>query len=248
MARQIRSGAGDGITASGSITNNLTVAVWFNPDNAPVSGGLDTYGIGYFNGSNASFLLVWNHPGAGFIQSWSFEDTTNNFPTAQYTATFTPGVLTHVAGTWDGTTLRSYKDGSADATVTPGTNIRTGSATRMIAEGAGLSGVPGVYAEAGFWNVALDPAEIAALAKGYSPALIRPSALVDCWPLVRENISLKQGPLTIAAAPPVVPHPRIIMRSSQRMRRMSTAAAGGTVFPWAWAKGSNLPVLGTGTF
>jgi hypothetical protein len=41
----------------------------------------------------------------------------------------------------------------------------------------------GNIAEAAVWNVALNAGEMTALAKGFCPVLIRPSALVAYWPL-----------------------------------------------------------------
>lgn len=41
----------------------------------------------------------------------------------------------------------------------------------------------GMVAEAGIWDIALSDAEVAALATGLSPLLVRPESLVAYWPL-----------------------------------------------------------------
>lgn len=75
----------------------------------------------------------------------------------------------------------------------------------------------GRVAEAAIWNVALTEAEVAALAKGYSPLFIRRSALVFYWQGIRSAlINLRGAPLTISGAPVVADHPRIIYPRSYR--------------------------------
>jgi len=44
----------------------------------------------------------------------------------------------------------------------------------------------GLVAEVAVWNVVLDDSEIAALAQGVSPLLIRSTALVEYWPVFWE--------------------------------------------------------------
>lgn len=65
-------------------------------------------------------------------------------------------------------------------------------------------------AECAIWNAALDAAEIAALARGYSPSLIRPASLVFYAPLIRDAVSRKGGSLTVTGTT-VADHPRIIL-------------------------------------
>ena len=43
------------------------------------------------------------------------------------------------------------------------------------------------------WNVVLDAAEIAALAKGFSPRLVRPTGLVFYSPMVRDLYDARGG-------------------------------------------------------
>lgn len=67
-------------------------------------------------------------------------------------------------------------------------------------------------AEVGIWNVALTEVELAQLALGVSPLLVRPGALAFYLPLVRdEDRDLVAGlSLTAANSPTVVEHPRVV--------------------------------------
>jgi hypothetical protein len=73
----------------------------------------------------------------------------------------------------------------------------------------------GRIADAAMWNVALSDDEIAALQKGYSPLLVRPSALVAYWPLVGRTspeIDVRGGRnFTLTNSPTPAEHPRVIM-------------------------------------
>lgn len=83
-------------------------------------------------------------------------------------------------------------------------------------------------AEAAFWNVALTDGEVAAHAAGFSPLLIRPSALVLYRDLIRGINRPFIGPaMTLTGADTVVEHPRIIYPSSGRVTYFAPVVAGG---------------------
>lgn len=68
----------------------------------------------------------------------------------------------------------------------------------------------GLISEATIWNAALTDAEIASLAKGFSPRRIRPQSLVFYAPLLRNLQDLRQGlALTAVNSPTVASHPRV---------------------------------------
>ncbi|KKK59939.1 hypothetical protein LCGC14_3029330, partial [marine sediment metagenome] len=68
-------------------------------------------------------------------------------------------------------------------------------------------------AEVAIWNVALSNAEVALLAKGFSPLLIKPESLVSYWPLVRDDDNDWIGGFDLTAfnTPTVSDHPPVIM-------------------------------------
>lgn len=87
-------------------------------------------------------------------------------------------------------------------------NAKAYIATRPFEGAEGLF-FDGAGAEAAIWSVALTAAEIASLAKGFSPRRIRPQSLVFYAPLIRNLQDVRRGlALTPVNGPTVVAHPR----------------------------------------
>lgn len=84
----------------------------------------------------------------------------------------------------------------------------------------------GAIADTAIWNVELNAAEIAALNAGFSPAFIRPSALVHYNPLIREINDQRGGLFTNVNAATAFPHPRIIYPANYKV-----APVGGVFVP-----------------
>lgn len=99
-----------------------------------------------------------------------------------------------------------YLNGSLDSTI-----IGNSTALSYIVNlTLGQSGSVGDLADISAWNVALTGAEIASLAKGFSPRRIRPQSLVFYAPLLRNLQDLRQGlALTAVNSPTVANHPRV---------------------------------------
>jgi hypothetical protein len=123
----------------------------------------------------------------------------------------------HVCAVFVSNLLRYvYLDG-ADKQQT--TNDRTPSGLDTTAIGARKVNAitryfQGDIAEPAIWNVALDDAEVAALARGFAPPLIRPASLVAYWPLLgNDSPELDRGKnsysLTLTNTPTKADHPRI---------------------------------------
>lgn len=72
----------------------------------------------------------------------------------------------------------------------------------------------GYLAECGIWNAALTDAEVAVLAEGYSPLLVRPQSLVSYWPLIGrtspEIDPVGGSDLTLVNGPTVGAHTRVL--------------------------------------
>jgi hypothetical protein len=70
----------------------------------------------------------------------------------------------------------------------------------------------GYVAEAAVWGAALTDAEVAILAKGYSPLFVRRQSIAAYWPLIRDvDIDIVGGyNLTGYNSPGMAPHPRVI--------------------------------------
>lgn len=106
----------------------------------------------------------------------------------------------HAAGVVTSTTSRAvYYNGTSSGSST--TSVAAPTLTRVIIGADIYSGAPeafvnGAIAECGVWSAALTAVEIASLAKGISPRVVRPQSLVFYAPLLRNLIDYK-GRLTI---------------------------------------------------
>ena len=107
------------------------------------------------------------------------------------------GVTTVNTGTWYHACGVFTSDTSRDAFLNGGekgsdTGSRSPSSPDQFRIGArsyqaAANYFDGSIAEAGIWNVALSDEEVAQLGLGYSPLMIRPSALVGYWPMLGNN-------------------------------------------------------------
>jgi hypothetical protein len=121
------------------------------------------------------------------------------------------------------TDRRVYLDGGnkgTNATSRNPTSLGFTSIAMLRRDGYLQGPVDGLIAEAGMWNVALTDDEVAILAKGVSPQLVRPGNLVAYWPLIGRyspEIDLVGGyNLTVDGAV-VENHPRILYPSIQNL-------------------------------
>lgn len=88
----------------------------------------------------------------------------------------------------------------------------------------------GAIAECGVWDIDLGPDDAVALSLAYSPLLVRRDHLKHYWDLIgryspeRERMAGATGTVTGATT---MDHPRMLYAGRHRLRRYSTAAAGG---------------------
>jgi hypothetical protein len=110
-------------------------------------------------------------------------------------------------------------------------NIDTSNIGAHLGSSTSSQHFTGAIAEAAIWSTNLDTAEIAALATGYSPLLIRPANLIFYVPLIRDNDEDIVGGLSLTAngTPTVEAHPRVIYPAPQ-LWVPAPAAAGGENF------------------
>ena len=169
----------------------LTMACWFR-GNSTLTGALMSLST---NGGVARYSLV----AAGTIAGDPIQaGSTNSGGTGANGVTstgFSSGVWNHACGVYASTTSRSaYLNGGGKGTDT--TSI-TASADRTLL-GARISTTVGAFftgdlAETAIWNVALSDQEVAGLAKGFSPSLIRPQSLIFYAPLIRDCVDYQRG-------------------------------------------------------
>lgn len=96
----------------------------------------------------------------------------------------------HGAAVFSTSTLREvFYDGTSGGSETSGTHALTGVDNMVVAgqhaNNASINAtVNGKVAEAAIWTVALSDAEVASLASGISPSLIRPDSLIRYYPMI----------------------------------------------------------------
>jgi hypothetical protein len=189
----------------------VTIAAWFKTDTVAISqwiGGLSD------TANNNDFMLI------GLVSAnltVIAGDAGGNNSSTKSGAT--ANTWMHAAGVFASTTSRTaYLDGVAG---TAETTLRTPASIDTFAIAAHKDNIPdtffsGLIAEVGVWNAALDAAEINALAKGFSPKLIRPSALVAYYPHMNNAsyVDMWKNKLDLTAvntpAPSSTDHPRMI--------------------------------------
>ncbi len=111
----------------------------------------------------------------------------------------------------------------------------------------------GLISDLAIWKVALNDSEMAALGRGTNPLLIRSASLLLYVPLVgRASPETNLGSLgstgncTITGTMLEGPPPPAFI--DPMLSPLETDAITAAIFRAAWARGANLPVLGTGTF
>jgi hypothetical protein len=190
----------------------LTMAGWGYPD----ASGLVMFICGVGNSAGNSNTRIGVHStNVGFANRQDI-GVANAF--ALGATTIALNTWQHIAATFVGTTpctVTLYYNGAVDVTGTA-TNLGTVNATRTSIGitpgnlGAGLRPWSGSLAEIGMWDVALTAAEIAALGKGYTPKLIRPTALRLYVPIVRDVVDVRGGLALTTTGTSVSVHPRVI--------------------------------------
>ena len=229
MARDFN-GSSDYALASpgpiGSISYPYTFACWFYPD-ALSSGnqGLIEASDDYNSGRYKLRLRIDSAEKVNAVAASTSESA------AVTTAAYTVGAWNHALALFNSTTDRwAYLNGGNSA---QSTTSRSPAAMSHISVGAQYFTSAGTFfdgkiADAAIWNATLDVDEIAALAKGISPLLIRPSLLMAYWPLIGKNspetdrIANFDLSLTGTAA---FAHPRVYM---PRPRKLILPSAGAT--------------------
>ena len=164
----------------------LTMACWAKWNNLATATMLMTIGD---NASTTSLLNRFrlNKNASDAILAAAANTTTSGNSTAgTVTATNT---WYHCAGVYTSATSRTgYLDGVAGTAnttnLTPTSLDDTTIGASTFGSGSVGTYMDGQIAEAAIWNVALTAAEIASLAKGMSPLMVRPASLISYWPLV----------------------------------------------------------------
>lgn len=191
----------------------ITIAAWFNAANATTL--MPIAAVGRNGAGNASFRLsARGDTGGDPVQLITINASTSAL--ANSTGGFTANTWHHACGVSSGPSHRvAYLDGVAGTpnatTITDPVDANLFNIATTKNTGTPLAHFTGSIAEVAVWSIDLNADEVAALAKGVPPILVRPQSLVFWAPLVREAIELRQG-FTLTAtggASTVTTHPRI---------------------------------------
>lgn len=188
----------------------ITLACWFNADSAAVSGSMLAVSTSGGTGRvtiTAAGTVAGDPVQAGTVTSGGTATSVNT------TTGYTVGTWHHACAVFASSTSRTvYIDGGSSATDTTSVNATGMNRTNI---GARYSGTLGSYfdgkiAEAAVWNVALTAAEVASLAKGFSPIQVNPQGLIFYVPLINNVVDLRGGvTLTPTGSPALYAQPRV---------------------------------------
>ena len=211
----------------------LTIAAWGNVDETWQSGVIASL-VDASSGNDWFLVRTKYQSGPGEYTCNVYARSSDGLPEVDSTTTFAIGGWHHLCGVFASASSRSaYLDGGAKATITD-TITPSGidkTSIGRIGDSTPAGYFEGKIAEVGIWNAALTDAEVAILAKGYSPLLVRPQSLVFYAPLIRdEDRDIVGGlALTPVNTPSIAAHPRVIY-PAPRYTFIQAAAGGGTVY------------------
>lgn len=197
---------------------NCTVACWVTTGNVTGTKSI----VDRDDGANRYFQFRMSGNKLQFI------GFSSNSPATATGATALSATTTyHVAGRADGSAVKCYVNGTEDGTAALGAMDND---TVRFHVGNGAGDWDGMICEIAQWNVALDTAELGALADGFSPLLIRPTALQIYVPMIGRysaEPSLIGGYTgTLFGTANVSDHPRIITPRPARVHPLIAVGGG----------------------
>lgn len=171
------------------------------------------------SGQNPGHQLIWNHPSGAFNKSNILRDAGGSYFSCQYVSAIPADTWLGLGVTFDGSTLVSYLDGVADATL-GGLSAAANQQVEVhllaaLGYGGGLDSssnwVDGEVAEYGYWNIPLTADEMASLGKGFRADRIRPQSLQFYAPCVRDLQDIRGGRTLVkqAGSDVITDHPRV---------------------------------------
>jgi hypothetical protein len=191
---------------------NLTVHCWYRNTAAPGTAAIQRP-FGVVSATNAYyFAFSWDHTTPGRTQAIVADEAGGTSRVAQLTSPLLADTWYAIGGSYDGTNIKAWLSGSAEATTACAAlgTIEDPSPSIVSSKGGTNDFDDGTIAEFAVWNAALSADEMAILAKKVSPLLVRPGSLVVYWPLIRSFTPWRGGPITSGGTTTVAVHPPMI--------------------------------------
>jgi hypothetical protein len=197
-------------------THPLTISAWFNCDNDALVQTI--FGIGSSSSVTPLILLEALGDTGGDPIRLLVRDDSGNLQNAQTSTGYSLTTWHHACGVWAAADdTRAFIDGGSKGTDTAPTlgTLTVNRTAIAVWDTTGLNNYfNGRIAEVGLWNVALTDDEVAVLAAGYSPLLVRPQSLVAYWPIASRQspeIDLIGGyNMTLTNSPTIANHPSVL--------------------------------------
>lgn len=246
MARLFDDGNSEYLTHAGAVVTAapLTLAGWFNSDNIDINQTVIAVG----NTTDTDFfnLILRGAVANDYVALGVWDGS--NYREPNTTSGYSANTWHHACGVEaTSSDRRVYIDGGSKGTnlleESPAGVDNAAIGHLLYNNDADTDYFSGLIAEAAVWNIALTDAEVAILAKGFSPLFVHPQNLVAYWPLVR-GLNDKVGGYDVTAVsgnsgPVVSAHPRIIYPTAPYI--IHAVAAVGAVAPTATLYG---PLMG----
>ncbi len=189
------------------LTSAYTWAFWYFPLAAPVTGAVTAkHAFSFTNatGSNPNGYDVnfaWDHPNAGTYKAAVHRNSGGSFALAQHPGVPASGAWYHVAGVFNGSTLKLYYDGIEVASVAaaaPPAGDGNPELTVLAYDGGGAAAAfdDASIAELAIWSVALSAAEVLRLRQGYAVTSIQSGSIVSYSKLNTGDITTTGNALT----------------------------------------------------
>ena len=231
MSRLFNDAASEGAVYAGAVVTPypVTMACWFNSDDLTISQDLMVISTASSTNNYHVMALRGDVANDPLRYQTKITGTTQNADTS----------VGYSANTWQhacaigtsATDRKIYLNGGSS-----GSNTNSMTPSGMNRTGIGVfpdstAYMSGSIAEAGIWNVALTTAELALLALGISPLLVRPDSLVSYWPLIGYSSPELDfmGPAALTLTGTVAgAHPRVIYPSHSKLF-LPAAAVAATV-------------------
>lgn len=230
MARDFNGSTGT-LSKAVAVASSLpvTIAGWYNTDTTASSQTIASIGT---NGGTARYHLAISSSGPNILAQATNTAGSNGNASA---GTPTTGTWQHAAAVFATTTSRTaYFNGVAGTPNTTSVTVSGADETRIAARyNSGSLGLffDGRLAYVAIWNADLTAAEIAMLAAGVSPLLIRPASLVSYCPIFGavspESDLIQATKFTLAGTAPQAQSIGLIMPA--RPRLIFPALGGTTV-------------------